>query len=603
MAAVNGHSNEHDGRKFVLKDVPVENLRPLKVVVVGAGFSGILAAIRIPERLRNVELVVYEKSERVGGVWWLNKYPGVACDIPSHSYQYTFAPNPHWSNLYAPGSEIQQYLEGVAERFGATRFIKTSHKVEHCEWDDSQKKWKIKVRNLITGETLEDAANVLVTARGQLNDMSWPDIPGLNNFQGKIMHSGDWDTTYDLRNKKIGIIGNGSSAIQIIPSLQKVEGASLTCFMRSPTWISSAFGDSGMVDLGLDPANTDFSEEQRRTLATDPVKFLEFRKVFESGGNLIQDSTILGTEMQKALQSDFHKAMHDKLQTRPDLLALLIPSFAPGCRRLTPGKGFLESLLAPNVSVVSNPIQRITSSGVDVATVAIVTTAASPSSSSSSSSEPDTSIPLDVLICATGYNVSSAPPFPILGRGGLSLAARWSERPETYLSLAVDGFPNLLMMFGPNSAIGFGSLTKMLEAEADYVVAAVRKLQKEDYAAMEPRPERVRDFGAYVDAYFARTVYVGACRSWYRRGDRIVGLWPGSTLHALEALRAPRWEDWNYESVDGGEGNKLRWLGNGSSVTQIDGDPSWYINPDEVEVPVEGTPEKNPKYKARPWSY
>ncbi|KXX78294.1 putative sterigmatocystin biosynthesis monooxygenase stcW [Madurella mycetomatis] len=615
----NGYFNEHVGVNFTLKDVPVENLRPLRVVVVGAGFSGILAAIRIPEKLRNVELVVYEKSERVGGVWWLNKYPGmcrntgVACDIPSHSYQYTFAPNPNWSNLYAPGSEIQQYLEGVAERFGATRFIKTSHKVEHCEWDDTQKRWKIKVRNLSTGEMVEDAANVLVTARGQLNDMSWPDIPGLNEFQEKIMHSGDWDTTYDFRNKKIGIIGNGSSAIQIIPSLQKVEGASLTCFMRSPTWISSAFGDAGMTELGLDPTDTAFSEEQRRALVEDPAKLLAFRKVFESGGNLIQDSTILGTEMQKAWQSHFHKAMHDKLQTRPDLLALLIPSFAPGCRRLTPGKGFLESLLAPNVSVVSSPIQRITPSGVDVTaatppTTATTATAAAASSSSSSSSsssppEPGTSIPLDVLICATGYNVSSPPPFPIVGRAGLPLAARWSAHPETYLSLAVDSFPNMLMMFGPNSAIGFGSLTKMFEAVADYIVACIRKLQKEDYAAMEPKPERVRDFRAYADAYFARTVYVDACRSWYRRGDKVVGLWPGSTLHALETLRAPRWEDWNYESVDGGEGNRLRWLGDGTSVTQTDGDPSWYINPDEVEVPVEGTPEKNPRYKARPWSY
>ncbi|KAL2165938.1 hypothetical protein VTG60DRAFT_3580 [Thermothelomyces hinnuleus] len=217
--------NEKLGDEFTIKDVAVENMRRLRVIVVGAGFSGILAAIRIPERLRNVELVVYEKSERVGGVWyvfstqcvcvrliirltalcvcvcvcvcvcrWLNKYPGVACDIPSHSYQYSFAPNPNWSNLYAPGSEIQQYLEDVAERFGAMRFIKTRHQVEHCAWDDVSKKWNVRVTNLATGEVIEDSANVLVTARGQLNDMSWPDIPGLSTFQGKLMHSGDWDT-------------------------------------------------------------------------------------------------------------------------------------------------------------------------------------------------------------------------------------------------------------------------------------------------------------------------------------------------------------------------------------------------------------------------
>ncbi|KAL2024166.1 hypothetical protein VTK56DRAFT_9322 [Thermocarpiscus australiensis] len=607
MAAAHGGCSAHHGQSLTLKDAPVENFRPFRVVVVGAGFSGILLAIRIPERLRNVELTVYEKNEAVGGVWWLNKYPGVACDIPSHSYQYSFAPNPNWSNVYAPGNEIQQYLQGVAERFGATRFIKTSHRVEHCAWDAAQKKWKIQVQNLSTGETFEDVANVLITARGQLNEISWPDIPGLDKFQGKMMHSGAWDTTYDFRNKKIGVIGNGSSAIQIIPSLQKVEGASLTCFMRSPTWISSAFGDSSMIKLGLDPAETAFSAELRQRLATDPSELLKLRKIFEDDGNLIQDSTILGTPMQKAFQSSFHKAMHAKLQSRPDLLALLIPSFAPGCRRLTPGRGFLESLLEPNVNVVSDRIVGITASGVEVASTSTEDKNNNNNNDDDRREQTKTRHhPVDVLVCATGYHVSAPPPFPILGRDGLSLAERWADQPESYLSLAVDGFPNLFMVFGPNSAIGFGSLTRILEAQADYAVAAARKLQKEDYASMEPRPERVRDFGAFVDAYFAGTVYRDRCRSWYRRGDRIVGLWPGSTLHGLEALRAPRWEDWVYESVEeeeGGNVNALRWLGNGSSITQTDGDPSWYLNPAEVEVPCEGRPEENPRYKARPWSY
>ncbi|KAK4154652.1 hypothetical protein C8A00DRAFT_32545 [Chaetomidium leptoderma] len=581
IPAVNG--------EFTIKDVPIENLRPLKVVVVGAGFSGILAAIRIPERLRNIELVVYEKNEDVGGVWLSNKYPGVASDIPSHSYQYSFAPNPNWSNLYAPGSEIQQYLRDVAEKYGATRFTKTRHQVEHCEWDEVEKKWKIKVTNLTTGETFEDAANVLLTARGQLSDISWPNIPGLDKFAGKVMHSGEWDTSYDFRNKRIGVIGNGSSAIQIIPNLQKLEGAQLTCFMRSPTWITSAFGDEGMIELGLDPAETAFSPEQRHKLSTDPDALFKLRKVFESGGNLVHESTIRGSAMQQAHQSAFHEAMHAKLATRPDLAALLIPTFAPGCRRLTPGKGFLESLLEPNVAVISKPIQEITPSG-------LLTT-----------SNPEVQ-KLDVLICATGYTVSSPAPFPILGRSSVPLTARWQTRAETYLTLATDGFPNLLMMFGPNSAIGSGSLTKILEAEAEYIVAVIRKLQREDYASVEPKPERVRDFMEYVDGYFRGTVYMDDCRSWYQRDGKVVGLWPGSTLHALEALRAPRWEDWVYESVEEEEGaggdNGLRWLGNGWSETQVDnGDPSWYINPGEVEVPVEGRPEENERFKARPWCY
>ncbi|KAK3996542.1 hypothetical protein QBC44DRAFT_403700 [Cladorrhinum sp. PSN332] len=586
--------------ELTLKDETVENFRRMKVIVVGAGLCGILAAIRIPERMRNVELVVYEKSEKVGGVWWLSKYPGVACDVPSHSYQYSFAPNPNWSDIYAPGSEIQRYFEGVAERFGAMRFIKTCHQVEHAEWNDSEKKWKVKIRNLVTGEVINDESHVLITARGQLNEPSWPDIPGLNSFKGKTMHSGQWDGTYDFRNKKIGVIGNGSSAIQIIPRLQKVEGASLTCFMRSPTWISPSFGDMGMEALGLDPTVTSFTPEQRAAFASDAEEYLRVRKMFEDLGNLSQNATVLSHATQVELQNLFCAGMQKKLAARPDLASLLIPSFAPGCRRVTPGPGFLEALLEPNVKVVSSPISRITPTGI---------------SSSSSSSSSDEEEELDVIICATGFRVASSPAFPILGRNSLPLSTRWAEHPSTYLSVAVDQFPNLFLMFGPNSAIGFGSLVKILEGQAEYIFKLVRKLQREDYASMEPLPERVKDFEEYVDAFFKGTVYMDKCSSWYKSkdGKKVLGLWPGSTLHALEAFRAPRWEDWRYEQVDddddngGGRKKKngLRWLGNGSSATQnrAAGDPSWYLNPDEVEVPVEGRPEENKRFRNRPWGY
>ncbi|KAM7196083.1 FAD/NAD(P)-binding domain containing protein [Rhypophila sp. PSN 637] len=585
--------------KFILKDTFIENHRPLRVVVVGAGFSGILAAIRIPERIPGIDLTVYEKNEGIGGVWWLNNYPGVACDIPSHSYQYSFEPNPNWSNLYAPGSEIRAYLQMVAEKYGATRFIKTSHKVGTCTWDESSKKWKVEVTKTATGETFTDEADVLVTARGQLNEPSWPDIPGLDKFEGKLMHSGQWDTSYDFRNKKIGIVGNGSSAIQIIPKLQKVEGAELKCFMRSPTWISFSFGDPAMMSLGLDPTITEITEEQRLKFTSDPESFFKHRKAFENDGNLIHDSTLKGTEMQAMGIQIFRSGMEKKLASRPDLLARLIPSFSPGCRRLTPGKGFLEALLEPNVTTIFDSITSV------APPTGVILSSSSSSSDPGSSSQ--TTLDIDVLICATGYQASTSPPFPVVGRGGQTLRSRWSPIPESYLSLAIDGFPNYLMMFGPNSAIGFGSLTKILEAETDYVCAIIRKLQKEDYATIEPKPERVKDFTAYIGAYFEKTVYTEKCKSWYRteggKGDWIAGIWPGSTLHALEALRSPRWEDWVYESADRESGNGLRWLGNGWSETQKTGDPSWYINPEEVEVPYPGKPEDNPRYKARPWSY
>lgn len=326
--------------------------------------------------------------------------------------------------------------------------------------------------------------------------------------------------------------------------------------------------------------------EKQEEFARDPEGYLRMRKVIESDGNLIHDSTIRGTAMQKAFAADFAATMRQRLARKPELFDTLVPTFAPGCRRLTPGKGYLEALCEANVDVTSEPLAAVTAAGVRLAG--------------------GREVALDALACATGFRTSAPPPFEVVGRGGRTLAERWAPHPESYLSLMVDGFPNYLMMFGPNSAIGFGSLTKILETECDYCVRVLRKMQKEDYASVEPKPERVRDFQQYIGAYFENTVYKDKCKSWYRseggQGDWIIGLWPGSTLHALDALRSPRWEDFNYESVDSA-GNGMRWLGNGWSVTQTEGDPSWYINPDEIDWPKEGKPEENPKFRARPWSH
>ncbi|ROV88392.1 hypothetical protein VMCG_10527 [Cytospora schulzeri] len=502
------------------------------------------------------------------------------------TYRYTFAPNPHWSSLYAPGPEIQKYLQGVAEKFGATRFIKTQHQVVGCVWNAESKKWTIRVQKTDSGEIFNEAVDVVIAARGQLNEVSWPEVPGLDKYGGKLLHSAEWDEGYDFRNKRVGVIGNGSSSIQIVPSLQPLEDVKMTVFMRSPTWISGSFGDAAMSALGLDPTHSKFTPEQREALASDPKGYLRMRKVIEDGGNLIHDSTIPDTEMQKRLTGEFTQSMKEKLAKKPELLNAIIPTFAPGCRRLTPGKGYLEALCQDNVDVVTETITEVTETGVKLAD--------------------GREVEVDALVCATGFKTSAPPSFEVVGKGGLTLAQRWTPHPESYMSVMVDGFPNYLMMFGPNSAIGFGSLTKILESQCDYCVKVLRKLQKEDYATIEPKPERVRDFQQYVGAYFSKTVYLDKCKSWYRseggKGNWIIGLWPGSTLHALDAWMSPRWEDFNYESVDP-TGNRLRWLGNGWSVTQTAGDLSWYINPDEVDWPAVGKPEEGARFKARPWTH
>ncbi|KAK7417255.1 hypothetical protein QQX98_004689 [Neonectria punicea] len=551
--------------KFTLKDVPVENQRPLKVVIIGAGFSGIYSTIRMTQRLKNIDLTVYEMNEETSGV--------------------CFAPNPYWSSLYAPGPEIRAYMQEVAERFGATRFIKTSHKVETASWDAENKHWNIKVLNIKTGETFQDTANILVSARGGLNQVSWPKIRGLKDFGGKLMHSGAWDESVDLRNKRVGIIGNGSSAIQIVPKIQPLEGLKLSCFARSPTWITSSFGDKAMLRLGMDPRDTKFSRRHQEYIARNPEKYFQFRKTLESEAATLYPITLQGTEEQIGATALFEEGMHQRLNGRGDLATAMIPKFAPGCRRLTPGPGYLEALKQENVTFITTQIQEVTPKGIKLAS--------------------GEEVELDVLVCATGYDVEAPPTFKLTGRNGTTLAEKWKPYAESYISVAVDEFPNFLLVGGPNSGLGSGSLISVFEAQGDYIVKVIRKMQKEDYATIEPKPERVADFSQYIDEYFKGTVYMDECSSWYRAGksgSRIVALWPGSSSQCLEVLRAPRWEDFVFESADK-TGNLLRWMGNGWSLTLTEGDPSWFLDADVVDVPDEGKPEEGEFYKRRPFSY
>ncbi|KAI1438324.1 flavin-binding monooxygenase [Xylaria sp. CBS 124048] len=583
---------------FTLKDAPLDGHSRIKVRVVGAGLSGIYLGIRISQRLRNVDLQIYDRNAGLGGTWWENKYPGVACDVPSHSYQYTFNPNPNWSSFHAPGHEILAYIRETAEKFGVTRFVKLSHEVTSCKWNDETKRWLLEVRRGDTKETFQDDANVLVVANGKLNNPSWPDIPGLSSFSGEVMHSACWNEKYDFKNKRIGVLGNGSSGIQIVPHLQKVEGAHLSCFVRSKTWVINPFGDAARKRLGLDPKRPEFTPEQLQEFARDPAKLLNFRIAIESGVNIDYEGTFKDSDVQRGGLDLLREAMRARLASRPDIADFLMPSFGLGCRRMTPGPGYLEALCESNVDFITDGIAAATPNGVKLIS--------------------GREVSLDVLVCATGFRVSEAPPFTITGRGGLTLAERFRPFPEAYLSLTVDSFPNFFMMQGPNASIGAGSLPALIESQGDYVVKCIRKLQKEDYITMTVKTERLRDWSEYCHEYFKRTVYSEKCHSWYKSegggGDRVIGLWPGSTQHAMEALRAPRWEDYDWESCDGAGANLMRWLGNGFSIThtrveeeqghdghKYQGDPAWYVQPEFMDRPLEQRPED--EFQMRPFSY
>ncbi|KAI0296315.1 FAD/NAD-binding domain-containing protein [Multifurca ochricompacta] len=570
-------SRENTSENFQLGQFAVDEYRPIKVVCIGAGFCGILAAIRFAQKVPNIELTVYEKEKGIGGTWFVNKYPGLACDIPSHSYQYSFETNVHWSGFYASGPEILAYLNRVVEKYKLMRHIKLQHELTQASWDEVTGKWNLKIRR-DDGDRdaaeIEDTADLLFLGVGILHRWSWPDIPGLGDFRGRVLHSAQWDVTEeggweegvkDWGDKAVGIIGNGSSGIQLVTALQpKVK--SIVNYARSKTWIGEPFSVLTMLELaGREPGSNDYLySEKDREAFRDEKYYKEFRHKIEADLNSVAQTTIRGSGLQKLVGELFKGEMKRRLAARPDLLEKIVPQFAVCCRRLTPGPGYLEALCTENTTLQTTPIARVTPTGIEL--------------------EDGSAEHLDVLICATGFDVSYRFPFPVLGRDGLALNARWAatKGAEAYLSVAVDGFPNLFFGGGPNSAVNSGSLLAIFECQVEYAVSVGLKLQRERLKSIEVKRVAVDDWRAYME-----TVYTDPCRSWYKNAEgRVIALWPGSCLHAARTLTHPRWEDYEYEYLDGPK-NRLAWLGDGQTYNEKvgQGDLAWYLDEKELDYP------------------
>ncbi|KZT37069.1 FAD/NAD(P)-binding domain-containing protein [Sistotremastrum suecicum HHB10207 ss-3] len=566
----------------------------MKIVVIGAGFSGIIAAIRIPQRVKNVELTIYDKESGIGGTWFTNKYPGLACDIPAHCYQLTFEPNPNWSAFYAPGPEILQYLQSIVQKYKLLKYIKLRHELTGARYNSQLGKWELELLNRGTGERVVDSADLVLSSTGSLSRWRWPDIEGLGTFRGEggLLHSAEWESDLGLdaqdpnaknpngkeggegkwKDKKVAVIGVGSSAIQIVPALQKRCGKVVN-FVRGQTWIATPMASAQLLQRNPNGDNHTFTEEEKARFVNDPEYYRAFRKELEVELNSVHGATQKDHPMQLGAVKAFREMMQKKLEKKPWIADSIIPDFPVACRRLTPGPGYLEALVEPNVDFVNTPIKRITEKGIET----------------SDGKEYE----FDVIVCATGFDTSFKPPYPVLGRSSLSLSSHFTPHPRTYLSITTDSFPSLFFTLGPSSAVGSGSLLCIIERQVDYFVKVVLKVQRERIKSVEVRKEAVDDFEEYLEAYFPQTVYSQKCRSWYKMGQeegRVSALWPGSCLHAVRALAEPRWEDYQYEYLDedvgkDGRVNRFKWLGDGWTVNERsgEGDRAWYL--EDVDYP------------------
>ncbi len=478
-----------------------------RFIIIGAGMAGVLSAIRLQEAgLTN--FTIYEKADTLGGTWRENTYPGVACDVPSHLYSYSFAPNPGWSHVFSPGEEIFAYFRNVASRYGVESRIHYGAEVSTLEWRDGY--WHMEASN---GET--DEAEFVIAATGVLHHPKYPDIKGLDTFRGPAFHSARWDHSVSLAGKRLGIIGTGSSGVQIA-SATVGEVAHLDLFQRTAQWI-------------LPLPNPEITAEDQETYRNDPNAMSMHRKelaqTFERYfANAVVDADSPEVKMLETLcRNNLEENVKD-----PELREKLRPDYRAACKRLVMSPSFYEAIQKPNASLVTSGIDHVEAGGVVTADGALHE--------------------LDVLALATGFRVDRfLRPMDVIGRGGVLLDDVWKERPSAYMSLAVPEFPNLFMLNGPNGPVGNFSLIDVAELQFSYVMQLVDLVCSGRARGVNATRDALERFEADRLEAAKKTIWVTGCKSWYLDDRGIPSAWPWGFDHFRERMAAPVISD--YELV------------------------------------------------------
>ena len=456
----------------------------------------------------------------------------------------------------------------MARKYDVYRFAKFKQSVDEVTWDENESVWLLRNRHVETGEITVVRADVVLTSIGRFNAWKLPDYPGINDYKGHLRHASHWDPSFDPAGKKVAVIGNGASGIQLTANLQKVAGR-LDHYARNKTWIAASWAGD---ERTLEPQP--LSEEQVKSFE-DPKTYLAFRKELESKYWRRFSSFFRDSKPNQELRETFIEIMKRRLAKKPELFKDMIPDFSPNCRRLTPGPGYLEALTEDNVDYIRTPIKRFTETGIET--------------------EDGVHREVDAIFCATGANIDMVPPFPIRAYGK-DLGKDWTPGsgghgyPFTYLGLATPGFPNLFFIHGPHGTGPSGTVPHSVENQLAFFSRALRKISREGIKTIQPSQKAAEEFIEYADAFFARTVLSDNCRSWYNGGipgGRVHGVWPGSSGHITTIRREPRWEDWEYEYL-GDSGNRFAWyFGNGWTRREQDpeSDMTSYLKiPEEVDL-------------------
>ena len=486
---MNMHSNAFDPAASAGKVDP-------RIVIVGAGMSDMLLGVVLHRRgFRN--FVILEKAEKVGGTWRENAYPGLACDVPAYTYTYSFEPNAEWSHRFARGPEIQKYFERVHAKYGLEQYVRCNAKADSAKYENGQ--WTVTLEG---GETLN--ADLVITAAGFLHHPSTPDIPGLGDFAGKTWHSARWDHSVDLTDKRVGIIGTGSTAVQIVGELAG-KCAKLSQFQRTAQWVHPAY-------------DTAYSEWSKKLLRRLPILPRLFSRMYAFALSLtisrlpVPDSyihKILGWGCRRAL-----KSVKD-----PVLRKKLTPDYQPGCKRLIFSDTYYKGIQRPDCELVTDQIERIESGGVRTRDGRLHE--------------------LDVLVMATGFHAHSyMRPMRVTGEMGLELDDFWEPGAVAHRGVAIPGFPNFFMMLGPHSPIGNFSVIAISEAQADYILPFIEMYRDGKARRIEASLEATQKYNDAMRKIAKGTVWArGGCTSWYIDKTGLPAIWPDTFSvykHALE---------------------------------------------------------------------
>ncbi|WP_330232432.1 NAD(P)/FAD-dependent oxidoreductase [Nocardia sp. NBC_00508] len=478
----------------------------LDVAVIGGGFAGIGTAIRLKQHGIH-DFAIFERGTAVGGTWRDNTYPGAACDIPSRLYSYSFAPNPNWSHTYSGSAEILGYIEAMAAEFRLGPHVRLRHNVTGIVFDERAGVWEIAVE----GHAHPVLARTIVLASGPLANAGLVDIRGIETYRGHKIHSARWDHDYDFTRKRVAVVGTGASAVQIIPELVE-KAASVKVFQRTPGWVLPRINRRTAVLT---------KEFYRRVPAAEQLA----RRAWYYGHESVALGVVWNTPLTRVVEL-VGKAQLRRQVKDPWLRRQLTPDFRAGCKRLLMTDDYYPALQHDNCKLITWPIARISEQGIRTAE--------------------GIEHQADCIVFATGFDVSkTGTPIPVAGLDGRILAEEWARGAYAYKSVAVSGYPNLFLTFGPNSGPGHNSALVYLEAQIDYLVSAIGTILARDLRILDVRRDRQDQYNADIQRRLTATTWNSGCRSWYLTEDGFnATMYPGFASQYVHQLRTVDLDDY-----------------------------------------------------------